>query len=386
MHVIYICSEYPPFSHGGIGVKYQRIARQLVKNGWQVGVVGVYPVEKIVQEDDQGVKIYRLPFVKKKGPVALINAVRINYCLRQIHKNRPIDIIESQEAGLAFLLRLTHAKKIIRMSGGHTFFSITLGKKTRFWRYLLDRISFSKADAFCAVSAYVAETTRKLLRLGDREITILPNPVDTGFFKPMPKIMQDLDSILFVGTLTEKKGIRQLIQAMPMICAEVPNACLSVIGRDTFDKETGVSFKQTLTQLVPEKFSKQVKFIGAIPNEVIRDWIAKSQVCVYPSHMEAQGIVVIEAMSCGKAVVASKLGPGPELIEDGVHGFLCDPYDPKDIAAKVISLLKDSDLRERMGQAARGRVEAEFSINSLIERNINFYNSVMHAKLKGKKF
>ena len=377
MHLIYLCNEYPPYSHGGIGVKYQRIARELAQQGWHVGVVGVYPIASRIAEDDTGVKVYRLPGVYKHGPAALINAHRINRCLRQIHQESPIDIIESQEAGLAFRPRLIHVKKVIRMSGGHTFFSVELGKKPRFWRHLLDKISFSKADAFCAVSHYVAETTRILLNMGETEITILPNPVDTTQFKPQPEIAEEDGAILFVGTITEKKGVRQLIQAMPIIKSAVPNVNLFVVGRDTVDPHTGRSYTASLKSLLSEANKKDVQFVGPVPNHEVKTWIARSQVCVYPSHMEAQGIVVIEGMASGKAVVASKLGPGPELIEDNVHGLLCDPYDPNDIAEKVINLLKNKYLREKLGQAARNRAMKEFSIYNLIQKNISFYESIL---------
>lgn len=379
MHLLYLCNEYPPFPHGGIGAKYQRIARQLVSLGWQVSVVGVYPVAQMLQENDHGVRVYRLPSVKKRGPASLINAVRINRCLKTINHQNPIELIESQEAGLALISRATPGKKIIRMSGGHNFFSATLGLKPRFWRNLLERWSFAKADALCAVSHYVAETTRTLLDLGSRKVVVLPNPVDTDLFKPQPEIPEEKGMLLFVGTVTEKKGVRQLVQAMPEIIQREPNAHLFIIGRDSVDKNTGSSYTETLKTLIPNGIKNRIHFIGPIPNPEVKDWIARTQVCVYPSHMEAQGIVVIEALACGKAVVASKLGPGPELIEHGVQGLLCDPYDPQDISEQVLSVLSSASLRENLGYAARVKAIQEFSVEQIIIKNIAFYENVIHG-------
>jgi len=377
MHLVYLCNEYPPFAHGGIGVKYQRIARQLVKEGWQVSVVGVYRVDDYFQEHDQGVVVHRLPAIVKRGPVSLINALRINRCLQQIHKESPIDLIESQEAGLAFLPRLFPAKKIIRMSGGHNFFAATLGTKSRFWRNLMERLSFSRADAICAVSSFVANTTRELLNLNDSKITVLPNPVDTDLFKPLAGIQEEQGMILFVGTVTEKKGIRQLIEAMPAIQKAVPAAHLYIVGRDSFDKQTGKSYTDYLKKNMAQDIFGSIQFVGPVPNKEVNDWVARAEVCVYPSHMEAQGIVVIEAMAAGKAVVASKLGPGPELINHGIDGLLCDPYNPVDIADKVTSLLTDPVLRQNLSLMARKKVEANFSIGVLIAKNLSFYDTVL---------
>ena len=81
----------------------------------------------------------------------------------------------------------------------------------------------------------------------------------------------------------------------------------------------------------------------------------------------------------GKAIVASKTGPGPEIVEGGVSGLLCDPHDPASIAEKVISLLKDTELRRRLGRQARSRAVELFSVDSLVERNERFYERCVGA-------
>jgi glycosyltransferase involved in cell wall biosynthesis len=314
--------------------------------------------------------------VKKHGLFALINHLRTASLIRKIHVKSPIDLIETSELGFGLLPRNLPGKKIIRMSGGHTFFSISLGKKPLFWRKIVEQISFSKADAFCAVSRYVAETTRNLLNLGYKPITILPNPIDTTLFRPRPDINEEPGAILFAGTVTEKKGIRQLIDAMLMIKKAVPDAHLYVVGRDSHEKVGGRSFTEILRNNLPHELTDCVEFVGAVQNKDIPGWIARCQVCVYPSHMEAQGIVVIEAMSAGKAVVASQTGPGPELIDDGINGLLCDPFSPDSIAKKVILFLKNDEFRQTLAYQARLKAMKEFSIDTLITKNIDFYTSV----------
>jgi glycosyltransferase involved in cell wall biosynthesis len=377
MHLVLLCNEYPPFSHGGIGILDQTLARRLVKGGWSVSVVGTYHVTNLLIENDQGVIVYRNPahIMGKFSP--LIDALHINNLLQTIQTTSPIDLLEGSELSLALISRRIPGVKIIRMSGGHNFFSISLGKKPRFWRNLLERSSFSKADHLCAVSNYVAETTRSLMNLGAREITILHNPVDTNLFQPHPEIIEEPGSILFVGTVTEKKGIRQLVLAMSAIREAISNAHLYVVGRDSIDKETCNSYTERLKNNIPSKLKASIQFIGPVQNVEVKDWIARCQVCVYPSHMEAQPIVVIEAMASGKAVVASKTGPGPELIENGVDGLLCDPYSPDSIAEKVILLLGDPVLRNELSVNARKKAEAQFSIDVLIDKNIEFYKKCL---------
>src|SRR5262249_14668572 len=89
--------------------------------------------------------------------------------------------------------------------------------------------------------------------------------------------------------------------------------------------------------------------------------------------MEAQGIVIIEGMAMGKAVVTSGTGPGPELVEDDISGMLCDPHDPASIAEKVIGLLKNPQFRRQIGARARLRAVSKFSVETLVGRNAEFY-------------
>jgi glycosyltransferase involved in cell wall biosynthesis len=89
--------------------------------------------------------------------------------------------------------------------------------------------------------------------------------------------------------------------------------------------------------------------------------------------MEAQGIVIVEGMAMGKAVVTGRTGPGPELIEDEISGMLCDPHASDSIAEKVISLLKDTPLRRQVGARARLRAVSKFSVETLAGRNADFY-------------
>jgi glycosyltransferase involved in cell wall biosynthesis len=373
MHICFLCNEYPPGKHGGVGSFTQTLARALVKRGIKVTAIGTYPIGSRVTEDDEGVQIIRLPHTRLKRMGFLVNGARLRRELAQIHTELPIDILEGPELSLAAVPAGFPAAKVIRMNGGHHFFAVTLGKKPRAWRSWLERRSFGRANHLCAVSSFVAETTRDLLHLNGRQIEILPNPVDTGFFRPRTEVKDERGLILFVGTVCEKKGVRQLIEAMPQIIKEMPDAKLQIVGRDWLDPHTDQSFINYLTTLIPLELKPHIVFSGPVEHSLLPGLIALSTVCVYPSHMEALPVAWLEGMAMGKAVVASKTGPGPEVIEDGVSGLLCDPHAPGSIAEKVITLLKSADLRREVGNKAQNRVRDFFSVDVLVDRNQNFY-------------
>jgi glycosyltransferase involved in cell wall biosynthesis len=219
----------------------------------------------------------------------------------------------------------------------------------------------------------VAEETRRLLALGERPVEILPNVVDTAQFRPIPEIAEEEGLIAFVGTVCRKKGIAELLDAMPRIASAVPSARLVVIGRDTRDPETGGSYREVLVRGLPAGMRDRVRFAGAVPHDELPRALAAAQLCAYPSYMEAMPVAWLEGMAMGKAVLASRTGPGPELIEHGVSGWLCDPRDPAAIAEGIIGLLRDAALRERLGAAARARVEACFSVDAVVARTEAFY-------------
>lgn len=373
MHICYLCNEYPPGKHGGVGSFTQTLARAMVARGHEVTVVGIYPASRRGLECDQGVRVVRLPHSPIPRTGFLLNGWRLRQALRRIHRESRIDVLEGPELSLAVIPTAFPAAKVIRMHGGHHFFAVTLGARPRPWRGWQEVRSFGRADALCAVSRYVGETTRGLLHLADRPIEVLPNPVDPALFSPRPGTREEDGLILFVGTVCEKKGVRQLIQAMPRVVAAVPHARLWVVGRDWRDPRTGRSFTAGLRDLLPPGLADQVEFRGSVEHAALPDLLARAQVCVYPSHMEALPVAWLEGLAMGKAVVASQTGPGPEVIEDGVSGLLCDPHDPSSIADRIITLLKDPNLRRRLGARARERVVGRFSVEALAACNETFY-------------
>jgi glycosyltransferase involved in cell wall biosynthesis len=373
MNICFICNEYPPNVHGGVGSFTQTLGRALTARGHRVTSLGLYPIEREVQEEDNGVCVIRVPYNRVPGVRLLVDGDRLASKLASLGREQKLDVIDGPEMSFAVLPTDLGAARVIRMNGGHHFFMTTLGRQPLRLRGWLEKRSFARASRLCAVSNYVAETTRQLLRLGKRPIEILPNPVATDSFRPHPEVQEEDGLIVFAGTVCEKKGARQLVLAMPEIVAQVPHARLCLIGRDWHDPETGESFIAKLQALIPPQLRERIEFKGRVDNALLPELLARASVCAYPSHMEAQGIVIVEGMAMGKAVVSTRTGPGPELIEDDVSGLLCDPHDPHSIAQQIIRALKDEALRRRLGTTARQRAVEHFSVNTLVVQNEAFY-------------
>lgn len=379
MHICFLTSEYPPVKHGGIGSFVKMLAESLVRMGHRVSVVGVYPREHCGRTNINGVSVFRLPANLMRVVRVFYNGYLIQRALDEINQEHPIDLVEAPEGGFGFARKKVPYVKLIRMHGGHHFFSVTLGSKPAPLRAWIEKRSFARADVLCAVSQYVADTTRNLLNVPPSvPIHVLTNSIETDVFRPLPSIEEELGLVVFWGTLVEKKGIFQLVEAMKEVAQQVSNARLWIIGRDRRDPVSGQMSSDKLRNLIRAKgLDASVSLKGGVDRLELPAILSKAQVVALPSHMEAMPVAWLEAMAMGKAIVASRTGPGPELIDDGVTGLLCDPYDPSSIAQQIIRLLKDPELRASLGREARKVAVERYSLDKLAKKNEEFYRHVL---------
>jgi len=378
MHIVFLTSEYPKvgFPHGGVGTVVKTLARGLVKSNKNVSVVGLNYVQKDEVENDQGVKIYRYKRSQIKKMGWLLNNSILNKAIKNLHQKHPIDIIESAELGFAFINKILNIKYLIRMHGGHHFFAESENRGVEFWKAFQEHRSFRKADHIIGVSEYVLNHTAKFLEFKDKRGEVIYNPANLDHFYPADHNREIKGRIFFAGSICEKKGIRQLVKALPLIKDAVPEAHLVIAGRDTKIRGTQQSYLAYLKTEIPKSVEDNIKFLGSIENTQIPAAIEKAEVCAYPSHMEAMPLAWIEVLSMGKAFVASNLGPGPEAVKHGETGLLCNPLDIDDLAKQVIYMLQNRKEAHQMGQNAIQDVQKRFSLEVLLEKNIEMYENL----------
>ena len=373
MNIVYLSNEYPLWAPGGVGTFLQTIGRALAAEGHQVTILGIGTEDKEVRLEDKGVQLLRLPRNKTIFPNFMYNARKLNKRLKKMHKDTPVDIIESAELGLAIISGSHPAKKVIRLHGGHHFFAEAEKRGINWRKGRLEKISFATADAFIAVSNYVKEHTAKFLSYHGKPVEIINYPINT--LLEIPSVEVDESRILFAGTICEKKGVRQLIQGFKQLKEKYPEMKLDLYGRDWFYPD-GSSYIEMLKQNFDASFFADVTFHGTVDREVLNEKYAEAAFCVFPSHMETQGLVSLEAMLLEKPVIFSEYGPGPETIEHGVTGLLCDVYNPDDIAEKMIWCVENREDARQLGVAAREKVLKKYNLNTMVARNIDFYESL----------
>lgn len=241
------------------------------------------------------------------------------------------------------------------------------------------------AAGLCAVSKYTAEVTRSVMRLGTRPIEIIYNPVNLDEFYPRPETIID-GRIVFAGSIVEKKGIRELCHSLRYVICEFPRVELLVAGRDCRAPDGSHSFTQQILDGLDLQSRQHIRFLGPLPLSEVSRLMASAHVCVFPSYMETQGVVIAEAMGCGRPVIVTSRGPGPEVLgEDEGCGLLVDPFSTEDIARKLCDVLRERDTAERMGRNGRLRAETKFSVEKLVDKNLRFYEKFRYRTGTGSE-
>src|SRR6266480_1622429 len=131
LHICFLCGEYPPGKHGGIGMLTRTLGRALVKEGHTVSVIGVYPISSVIRENDEGVRIVRVPSSRIRWLGFLQNAARLSRQLCQLAAEKPLDILDGQENAFALVSQGIPGCRVLRINGGHHFFYTSMGAKPR---------------------------------------------------------------------------------------------------------------------------------------------------------------------------------------------------------------------------------------------------------------
>ncbi len=173
-----------------------------------------------------------------------------------------------------------------------------------------------------------------------------------------------------VANLFPRKGYEYLIEALADIQQVIPHIHCLIIG------EGDDRYRNRLLEMVEEKKLKEnVTFTGFQQN--VLAYISAMDVFVLPSIMEGFGIVLLEAMSMGKPIVATTVGGIPEVVEDRVTGFLVPPKNSSALAQRIIDLLEDPQIREKLGLAGRARALERFSVNHMIIQIQRLYEELI---------
>lgn len=223
------------------------------------------------------------------------------------------------------------------------------------------RGSYDPVDRFLAPSRFLADMVSRY-RIPEEKVTVLRNGIDTEAFVPT---YEDEGYVLYLGRISKEKGVETLLAAHAALPGGVS---MKVVG-------TGPILDRVSVSAGPA-----VEFMGYKTGDELRDIVRKCSCVVVPSEWyENCSMVVLEAMALGKPVIGARIGGIPEQVEDGVTGLLFTMGDVGELSSAMAAVMSDSAGRRALGQAARKKLETEYSAKAHNERLMRIYMEILGA-------
>jgi len=359
---------------GGLEIQASAIIEGLAAAGNEMIVI--LP-EQSAWQKKVNIKIYGLPFIRLKiDPWSGLYFLWKNRCrIKRIIHNKDVDIVHIHgndiTAGYAFLFKKWFGTKVLLTSHGmmsdnkeYIKWKPNLKEPIRqFGRVLpirlLEWLDVKSADKITVVS--------KSLTSIRNDATHIPNSFNPALFNPhvlpIPAFKRKKALVMCSGRISPEKGQSVLIKAIPQIIKAAPDTEFVFIGNDYLH-----SIYDELVPLASNLgVTKNILFIPQRPLEDIPAIYKSADVIVVPSLSEAFGLVVLENLALGNAVIASNVGGIPELIKDGVNGILVPPNNPEELAKAIVQVLTDNYLRQWIKQNAPESVK-KYSVKNIIPR------------------
>lgn len=199
-----------------------------------------------------------------------------------------------------------------------------------------------------------------------------PGRDDIDWFRHEFHLAPDELTIAMAAQFIARKGHRTLVTALPQVLAAHPRTRVLLFGQ-------GSELNAVKNQVAQANLQSHVMFAG-FRNDLERV-LPCVDVMVHPAEMEGLGVALLQAAACGLPIVAGRAGGIPEIVRPGLNGELITPGDVDALAGYLIQLLGDATLRQRYGAAGRALAQAEFSVDAMVEGNLQVYRQVLaHQK------
>jgi glycosyltransferase involved in cell wall biosynthesis len=307
--------------------------------------------------------------------------------LARIIRKESVNIVHSQGARADFFTRL--AVKVTRRP--HLLSTIQMPVEgydvhplKKIIYVVLDRLSERFVDKFIVVSENLRKTLTERHKISPDKVVTIYNGIEIDEY--MPNLAEvrsqksevrrefglagDASVIGAIGRLVWQKGFEYLIEAVPDVLREYPDAKFLIVGEGPL----GDKLKMKSGEL---RVEDKVIFTGFRSD--IKKILAAIDVLAMPSLLEGLPMVLLEGMATAKPIIATKIDGIMEQISDGIEGILIPPKDPSAIAQAIIRLINDRESGRKLGLAARKRVEQKFSVEKMVAETEKVYLSLPRA-------
>jgi glycogen synthase len=382
LRVCLLSTTYPPTEYDGIGRHTNLIARGLFELGHSVHVVTLGDREQV--SFYEGAYVHRINYSldryqRFRQYPNLVHALNYGHAVqekvRRLMLNDGVEVVDSPlwlfpglvsaiGRQLPVVVRLqTGQRQVTAIQRDESNSAAIMGDMER---ALIRMGSHLVPNSLATVAAI--QKVYELNIPADR-MTLIPHGIvpvaeaETRPFDPR-RAAQEL-TVLFVGRLEKRKGVRALFEAIPTVLERAPNARFLLAGADNshfdgFEQEVGMNYPAYFAARHPS-LAGRVIFKGSVSDEELQKLYQGCDLFVAPSLYESFGLVYLEAMNYAKPVIGCRAGGIPEVVEDGVTGWLVEPDDSRDLAGAMICALSAPKQLEERGIAGRQRLLSRFT-------------------------
>jgi glycosyltransferase involved in cell wall biosynthesis len=351
-HVVHILCA---FDYGGA----ERFVYDLVKFGNHekfsfsvITVVGGGPLQPAFEQLNVPIHV-----LHKRGRLG----IGVIFEIRKILKERPVDIVHTHQFAGAAWGRLAAI-----LAGVPEIYTteVNINRDEGWIKKRVKQILSHWNKKIVAISRAVYEDTRRAEHVPKKKLMIISNGIDLEKFWGEPRIPNaTAPTIGVVARFYPQKGHETLLAAWPKILSVIPAARLKLVGRGPLESQ----FK---TVVQKKDLEASVEFIGGAAD--VTAFYRSCDLIVLPSHWEGQGIVLLEAMAAGRAIVASDVDGIREVITTGATGVLVPPKDPDTLAAAIVDVLRNPQETREMIERAQVAVK-QYEIRSIVQQYEQLY-------------
>jgi starch synthase len=373
LRVALLTREYPPEVYGGAGVHVTYLARELAplvdlvvhcQGADRIGAVAHQPWDKLA-DANQALRVISTD-LSMAAAVGSAELVHSHTWYANLAGHLAAMLYGIPHVVTMHSLETLRPWKAEQLGGGYLVSS---------W---CERVSATSAAAVVAVSESMrADILTAYPEILAERVRVITNGIDTAEYQPDPGtgvldrygVDRNRPYVIFVGRITRQKGVPVLLRAAAGLIPEAQLVlCAGAADTDELLAEVtelvdGLRASRSGVLWIPEMLEKA---------EVIQ-LLTHAAVFACPSVYEPLGIVNLEAMACGTAVVGSRVGGIPEVVADGETGLLVPPEDPVALADGLNALLRDPDRARAMGQAGRERAVTEFGWDAIAAQTAGLY-------------
>jgi len=390
MKILIAAHEYPPNITSGSGRYAKNLIDHLVKKGHKITLITSRLKGGEKYERKNNLEIYRLgifhsKFLEKILPNIMDDRTLFGKQLKKFLKNLNLeqyDIIHIIDKGYAFAAKEIKIPKVVSVNDAYAletplnplkapYFSTDFILRYPYYQLtkIKDKKHLKKFDKIIVNSKYTGKVVSKICNIPKERIKVIYRGINIKHFTTTNKEKYKSKIVLFVGKNMERKGGKYFLKAASLVLKEIPDAKFIIIGKASF------LYRRILNRIIDKnKIEKNIEIREFVPPEEIRKYYQEANVFCITSIIEALGQVQLEAMAAKTPVIGSKTGGIPETIKD--TGFLVKPKDSKELAEKIILLLKNPKLAEKIGNRGYKKVTKTFNAKKMSEENLKVYKEV----------